>query len=73
MYPCIPSGIPLTVLIRKFMITLQNVTEIQAIYETQFNVLSERFFKEEAWPPAEVVAPIVKNDVCLCTKEKMFR
>ena len=57
----------------KFIMTLQNVTETQAIYETQFNALSERFFKEEAWPPAEVVAPIVKNDVCLCAKEEMLR
>jgi len=40
----------------------RNIAEIQALYETQFSALTQKFFKEEAWPSAEVIAPLVKND-----------
>ena len=39
------------------------MSEAQAVYETQYNALSEKFYKEELWPRAETVAPLVKNDV----------
>jgi hypothetical protein len=39
----------------------QNVGEINAIYETHFNQLTERYFKASAWPPAESIAQLVDN------------
>lgn len=40
----------------------QNVYGIQDAYENGFSKLTERFFKTNPWPDAEVVAPIVQND-----------
>jgi translation initiation factor 3 subunit L len=39
-----------------------NVYDIQEIYETTWHKLTERYFKNEPWPPAEVVAPLVDDD-----------
>jgi translation initiation factor 3 subunit L len=41
----------------------QNITEIQGLYETKFGELSEKFFKEEPWPSAETIGPLVKGDM----------
>lgn len=40
----------------------QNLPEIQACYDSSWNKLSERFYKEEPWPSPEKVAPLVDND-----------
>jgi len=40
----------------------QNLFEIQKAYETGFNELTERFFKDKPWPCAEDVSPIVHED-----------
>eukprot|EP00967_Tisochrysis_lutea_P091988 scaffold132407_cov33-Tisochrysis_lutea.AAC.4 len=52
-----------------------SVYEIHAIYEATFNKLTERFYKQSAWPPAEVVAPLVGGDATflLFYKELYFR
>lgn len=39
----------------------QNVYEIHSIYENSFNKLTEKYFKQTPWPPAEAVAPLVEN------------
>ncbi|KAJ8319066.1 hypothetical protein KUTeg_004157, partial [Tegillarca granosa] len=44
-------------------ITEQNIFEIQNAYENGFNKLTERFFKTSPWPEADVVAPIIGNDI----------
>eukprot|EP00850_Spirogloea_muscicola_P021247 SM000242S08483 [mRNA] locus=s242:164261:167142:+ [translate_table: standard] len=45
------------------------------MYEGSFFKLSERYFKQTAWPPVEVIAPYVDNDhvFCLLYKEMYFR
>lgn len=54
--------------IKNFLVYFQKVInqrdllEIQNSYENGFNKLTDRFFKNTAWPEAEVVAPIVNND-----------
>jgi len=40
----------------------RNVYEVQDVYETTWHKLTERYFKNEAWPPAEVIAPLVDQD-----------
>jgi hypothetical protein len=41
----------------------QNISETQALYEQQYTSLTEKYFKDDYWPPAEVIAPLVKSDV----------
>ncbi|XP_068760518.1 eukaryotic translation initiation factor 3 subunit L-like [Montipora capricornis] len=43
-------------------ITEQKLYEIQSIYETGFNKLTERHFEKSPWPDADHVAPIVDGD-----------
>lgn len=52
-----------------------NVYEIQNMYEIEFNKLTDRFFKTNPWPDAEVVAPIIQNDrvFLILYKELYFR
>jgi len=33
----------------------------------KFNTLTEKYFKEEAWPSPETVAPLVNNDMMFIT------
>ncbi|XP_023929975.1 eukaryotic translation initiation factor 3 subunit L-like [Lingula anatina] len=40
----------------------QNLFEIQNAYENGFNKLTDRFFKNSAWPEAEIIAPVVGDD-----------
>lgn len=40
----------------------QNLFEIQKAYETGFNELTERFFKDKPWPCADTISPIVQED-----------
>lgn len=40
----------------------QNAFEIQAIYENNFNKITEKFFHNKPWPPAEAIAPLVQNE-----------
>lgn len=53
----------------------KNVYEIHQMYETSFQTLSERMFKDIPWPSAEAVATYVDNDVvfCLLYREMWFR
>ncbi|KAK4730337.1 hypothetical protein R3W88_023325 [Solanum pinnatisectum] len=53
----------------------KNVYEIHQMYETSFQTLSERMFKETPWPSVDAVAPYVDNDhvFCLLYREMWFR
>ncbi|KAF4355419.1 hypothetical protein G4B88_020320 [Cannabis sativa] len=53
----------------------KNVYEIHQMYETSFQTLSERLFKETPWPSVDAVAPYVDNDhvFCLLYREMWFR
>ncbi|KAH9491887.1 Eukaryotic translation initiation factor 3 subunit L [Bulinus truncatus] len=43
-------------------INTKDLLEIEKSYDNGFNKLTDRFFKNSAWPEAEVVAPIVNHD-----------
>ncbi|XP_067671380.1 eukaryotic translation initiation factor 3 subunit L-like isoform X1 [Haliotis asinina] len=55
-------------LIKNFLVHFQkcindcNLYEIQNAYESGFNKLTDRFFKNSPWPEAEHIVPIVNND-----------
>lgn len=53
----------------------QNLFGIQDAYENGFSKLTERFFKTNPWPDAEVVAPIVQHDAVFLNlyKELYYR
>jgi len=53
----------------------KNIHEIQSMYETSFNKISEKYFKQSPWPPAQYVANLVNNDLqfLLLYKELYFR
>merc|ERR1712205_241904 len=40
----------------------RNMYDIQDIYDTTWHKLTDKFFKGEAWPPADAIAPLVDND-----------
>ncbi|XP_047341845.1 eukaryotic translation initiation factor 3 subunit L-like [Impatiens glandulifera] len=74
-----PSFVPDSV--KSFVVHLyrhireKNVYEIHQMYETSFQTLSDRMFKETPWPSVEAVAPYVDNDhvFCLLYREMWFR
>ncbi|KAK6129691.1 hypothetical protein DH2020_036557 [Rehmannia glutinosa] len=53
----------------------KNVYEIHQMYETSFQSISDRFFKDAPWPSVDSVAPYVDNDhvFCLLYREMWFR
>ncbi|KAJ6957337.1 uncharacterized protein [Populus alba] len=53
----------------------KNVYEIYEMYETSFQTLSDRFFKDSPWPSVDAVANYVDNDhvFCLLYREMWFR
>lgn len=53
----------------------KNVYEIHQMYESSFQTLSERMFKETPWPSVDAVSPYVDNDhvFCLLYREMWFR
>lgn len=53
----------------------KNVYEIHQMYETSFQTLSERLFKDTPWPSVDAVAQYVDNDhvFCLLYREMWFR
>ncbi|XP_022854939.1 eukaryotic translation initiation factor 3 subunit L-like [Olea europaea var. sylvestris] len=53
----------------------KNVYEIHQMYETSFQSISDRFFKDSPWPSVDAVAPYVDNDhvFCLLYREMWFR
>ncbi|KAL8516198.1 hypothetical protein ACS0TY_014758 [Phlomoides rotata] len=53
----------------------ENVYEIHQMYETSFQSISDRFFKDTSWPSVDAVAPYVDNDhvFCLLYREMWFR
>lgn len=53
----------------------KNVYEIHQMYETSFQTLSERLFKDTPWPSVDAVAHYVDNDhvFCLLYREMWFR
>ena len=54
--------------IRSFVVYFQknlrdrNVYEVHSIYENSFNKLTDRYYKNSPWPPAEVISPLVDSD-----------
>jgi len=40
----------------------KNVYEIHSMYESGFNKLTEKYFKDSTWPSAELIAPLVNHD-----------
>ncbi|GER32153.1 eukaryotic translation initiation factor 3subunit L [Striga asiatica] len=53
----------------------KNVYEIHQMYESSFQSISDRFFKDSPWPSVDSVAPYVDNDhvFCLLYREMWFR
>lgn len=53
----------------------KNVYEIHQMYETSFQTLSDRLFKDTPWPSVDAVALFVDNDhvFCLLYREMWFR
>ncbi|CAI8599830.1 unnamed protein product [Vicia faba] len=53
----------------------KNVYEIHQMYESSFQSLSERLFKDTPWPSVDAVAQYVDNDhvFCLLYREMWFR
>ena len=53
----------------------QNVYEVHSIYENSFNKLTDRYYKNSPWPPAEVISPLVDGDqqFLLLYKELCYR
>ncbi|WVZ20844.1 hypothetical protein V8G54_008166 [Vigna mungo] len=53
----------------------KNVYEIHQMYESSFQTLSERLFKDTPWPSVDAVAHYVDNDhvFCLLYREMWFR
>ncbi|KAB2629602.1 eukaryotic translation initiation factor 3 subunit L-like [Pyrus ussuriensis x Pyrus communis] len=53
----------------------KNVYEIHQMYETSFQTLSDRLFKDTPWPSVDAVADYVDNDhvFCLLYREMWFR
>lgn len=68
-------------IVRTFVVYLyrhireQNVYEILQLYEVTFNKLSEDYFLQMPWPPAEAVSQYVEDDqvFLLLYKELYFR
>jgi translation initiation factor 3 subunit L len=67
--------------IRSFVVYFQknlrdrNVYEVHSIYENSFNKLTDRYYKNSSWPPAEVISPLVDGDqqFLLLYKELYYR
>lgn len=38
-----------------------NIYELHIIYDTSFNKLTEKYYRKQPWPEAEVVAPLVND------------
>ena len=53
----------------------KNVYETHQMYETSFQTLSDRLFKDTPWPSVDAVAHFVDNDhvFCLLYREMWFR
>jgi len=53
----------------------RTVYEIYSMYDNTFNKISEKYFKQSPWPPAESIAPLVNNDqtFLILYKELYFR
>merc|ERR1712216_977141 len=67
--------------IRSFIVYFQknlrdrNVYEVHSIYETSFNKLTDRYYKNSPWPPANAISPLVDGDqqFLLLYKELYYR
>lgn len=46
--------------------------EIQSMYDVSFVKLSERFFKQQPWPPVEAISPLVDHDHVFCMLYKVL-
>lgn len=38
-----------------------NVYELHSIYDNSFNKITEKFYQKQAWPEADVIAPLVNE------------
>ena len=52
-----------------------NLDEVHSIYETTFHQLTDRYYKQSPWPPAEAISPLVDGDTqfLLLYKELYYR
>ncbi len=52
-----------------------SVTDVEYLYENGHKKLTEKFFRDQSWPSAEVIAPLVHNDVAFLMfyKELYYR
>lgn len=68
-------------LVKQFVVYLyrhireRNIPEIEIMYEQSFPRLSDRYFKQAAWPVVEAVSDLVDQDhvFCLLYKELYYR
>ncbi|KAL0077982.1 RNA polymerase I-associated factor PAF67-domain-containing protein [Phycomyces blakesleeanus] len=44
-----------------------NVYELHNIYDSSFNKLTDKYYTKQAWPEAEVIAPLVNDDQVFLT------
>jgi len=53
----------------------RNVFDIYSMYENTFNKITEKYFKNTPWPPADSIAPFVHNDTLfiILYKELYYR
>ncbi|WZN66006.1 subunit L of translation initiation factor 3 [Chloropicon roscoffensis] len=53
----------------------RNIYEIYSMFDSSFQKLSDRYFKNQSWPTAESITEFVDNDhvFCLLYKEMYFR
>ena len=49
----------------------RNVPEIQSMYETSFQKLSDRYYKSSPWPAVELIADVVDQDHVFCLLYKV--
>ena len=53
--------------VKKYLIHFYNkfrssMTDVEYLYEMGHKKLTDKFFRDQAWPAAEVIAPLVKGD-----------
>ncbi|KAG2229543.1 RNA polymerase I-associated factor PAF67-domain-containing protein [Thamnidium elegans] len=44
-----------------------NIYELHNIFDSSFNKLTEKYYQKQAWPEAEVIAPLVNDDQVFLT------
>lgn len=57
----VPEYVRTFVLGLRQVVAEKNASALYQLYETTWNKLSDKFFKQSEWPRAELIAPIVDN------------